>query len=283
MKTLTCRLTANYSVSRLFATMVLIVLHTASNALALDFFGAKVIDKDAPASYMNKGILGYRPTVVEVEEGSPAKQYGLTRGDIILSVDQAEVRSVSDFKYPLPISVSIVIFNKTLRKTITIVQTAPQSQAVVKSPSSFGYRDIEPFAKSKSKVSPQKKGSSMKEEPALVFDKDYLDRRFGKKTSSAGASPSISRSGSEPEAAPPQRVLTRPRLNVSPYCERGHWIQSKTVDGGIIVLEDASVWEVNPIDRIDSMLWLPISNIISCEDKLINTDDGETVSVIRLR
>ena len=66
-------------------------------------------------------------------------------------------------------------------------------------------------------------------------------------------------------------------------CEDGHWIESVSSDGRIVILEDGSVWEVDPVDRIDSMLWLPVSEIVACDDKLINTDDGETVDAMRIR
>lgn len=67
----------------------------------------------------------------------------------------------------------------------------------------------------------------------------------------------------------------------------GHWI-SKNIDSGkIIKLEDGSLWEISPIDKIHSMLWLPISNITVVESKnplypylLINTDDGEKVEAM---
>lgn len=64
----------------------------------------------------------------------------------------------------------------------------------------------------------------------------------------------------------------------------GHWIKSKADNGGIIILEDGSMWEINSIDRIDTSLWLPISNVTVLKASspvgdfkytLINTDDGE--------
>jgi hypothetical protein len=59
----------------------------------------------------------------------------------------------------------------------------------------------------------------------------------------------------------------------------GHWIQGKTDDGDILTLEDGSVWLVDTLDRIDTALWLPISEITVVESDgrylLINTDDGE--------
>lgn len=66
-------------------------------------------------------------------------------------------------------------------------------------------------------------------------------------------------------------------------CEDGHWIESVSDDGGIIKLEDGSVWEVDAGDTVDSALWLPVSDIIVCDDKLINIDDNESVSAQRIR
>lgn len=66
-------------------------------------------------------------------------------------------------------------------------------------------------------------------------------------------------------------------------CESGHWIKSVIDDGKIIQLEDGSLWEVSDIDTVDSALWLPISNIVICDDKLINTDDNEAVEATRIQ
>jgi hypothetical protein len=65
----------------------------------------------------------------------------------------------------------------------------------------------------------------------------------------------------------------------------GHWIDHVMDSGRLIRLEDGSVWRVSPIDVIDSMLWLPISNITvidgddpSYPHKLVNMDDNEVVN-----
>ena len=64
----------------------------------------------------------------------------------------------------------------------------------------------------------------------------------------------------------------------------GHWIRKNIDSGTCMVLEDGSLWEIYPLDKIDAMLWLPISNIMVMESSsgspgydylLINTDDGE--------
>jgi hypothetical protein len=65
-------------------------------------------------------------------------------------------------------------------------------------------------------------------------------------------------------------------------CEGGHWIKSVSSDGEIVVLEDGSIWQVDSLDTIDSALWLPTTNIVACDDKLINTDDDETVEAVRI-
>jgi hypothetical protein len=64
----------------------------------------------------------------------------------------------------------------------------------------------------------------------------------------------------------------------------GHWIRSKADNGAIITLEDGSMWEINSLDRIYTMLWLPVSNVTILKAgspvgeyryTLINSDDGE--------
>ena len=77
-------------------------------------------------------------------------------------------------------------------------------------------------------------------------------------------------------------ALTAFSLPVVAGCEDGHWIKSVSSDGEIVALEDGSVWQVDSADAIDSALWLPITNIVACDDKLINTDDGETVEATRI-
>ena len=66
-------------------------------------------------------------------------------------------------------------------------------------------------------------------------------------------------------------------------CEDGHWIKSVSRDGKVVILEDGSVWLIDFIDTIDTMLWLPITDIVACSDKLINTEDGETAGARRVR
>ena len=73
------------------------------------------------------------------------------------------------------------------------------------------------------------------------------------------------------------------RSTVFSGCETGHWIESVAADGQIIKLEDGSIWEIDAVDAIDSALWLPTTDVVVCGDKLINTEDNETVSARRIR
>jgi hypothetical protein len=77
---------------------------------------------------------------------------------------------------------------------------------------------------------------------------------------------------------------TQIRVN-SPNTGSGHWIEVVLDDGNLIKLEDGSLWQVSPLDVIDSALWLPISDITIIEGndpsypyKLVNTDDNEIVN-----
>ena len=42
--------------------------------------------------------------------------------------------------------------------------------------------------------------------------------------------------------------------------------------GAMVTLEDGSIWEINSLDRIDTSLWLPVTDY---RYTLINTEDGE--------
>jgi len=64
----------------------------------------------------------------------------------------------------------------------------------------------------------------------------------------------------------------------------GHWVRKNVDSGTYMILEDGSLWKIDPLDKIDAMLWLPISKITVATSSsgspgydylLINTDDGE--------
>lgn len=90
---------------------------------------------------------------------------------------------------------------------------------------------------------------------------------------------------SEAEASHPKPRNSPDHQNTgsaSSECESGHWIDSVMDDGGLIKLEDGSLWKVDDSDTIDSDLWLPTSEIVICGGKLINTDDSESVYAVKI-
>lgn len=66
-------------------------------------------------------------------------------------------------------------------------------------------------------------------------------------------------------------------------CEDGHWVQSVSSDGAIVILEDGSVWEIDSADQVDTALWLSTTDIVACDDKLIDTDDNEIAEATRIK
>ena len=79
------------------------------------------------------------------------------------------------------------------------------------------------------------------------------------------------------------RPSTKQHYARSGGCDSGHWVDSVSDDGDIVKLEDGSIWEVDAGDTVDSMLWLPTTDILACPHKLINTEDNETVGATRLK
>lgn len=60
-----------------------------------------------------------------------------------------------------------------------------------------------------------------------------------------------------------------------------HWIKKVIERGQTIQLEDGSIWQINPISKVDVILWLPTERISIAESgnaiypyKLINSDGG---------
>ncbi len=66
-------------------------------------------------------------------------------------------------------------------------------------------------------------------------------------------------------------------------CVDGHWISSVMASGKLIKLEDGSIWEVDPLDTIHTMLWLPVDGILVCGQTLIKTSNGEKVRATPLK
>ncbi len=62
-------------------------------------------------------------------------------------------------------------------------------------------------------------------------------------------------------------------------------IESVSSDGAIIVMMSGAVFRVDAGDQVDTALWLPVEDVLICNDsEIINKDENaEHASVTRLR
>lgn len=69
----------------------------------------------------------------------------------------------------------------------------------------------------------------------------------------------------------PTSEKTNPKESTSkiPSSSSGHWIKENIEQGTTIILEDGSIWLIDPMDKTDAMLWLPVTEIT-----VIKSDDG---------
>lgn len=75
---------------------------------------------------------------------------------------------------------------------------------------------------------------------------------------------------------------------LEPYTALGgnHWVQTVFEEGRIIILEDGSYWEVEPLNQAETVLWAPTGPITVAESDspledfrytLTNTEEGQSV------
>jgi hypothetical protein len=95
--------------------------------------------------------------------------------------------------------------------------------------------------------------------------------------------PNSAKSSTAAHGKAPRKLAKRPVDANYGYCESGHWVQSVSGNGEVLQLEDGSLWSISIVDAITVSLWLPMSEIVACDDKLINTDDNEAVEAERIR
>lgn len=74
-----------------------------------------------------------------------------------------------------------------------------------------------------------------------------------------------------------------PSKPASRSCIDGHWVSSVSDNGQIVVLEDRSVWKIDAVDAIDTILWLTTDDVLICGSRMINRSNGEAVRATRLK
>ncbi len=144
-------------------------------ATASDFYGATVIDKDAPSSYMKYSIYGQRSIISDILENSPASKAGFKCGDIILAVNDKVVKRSSEMNNFTENTLAVQVFDGSEWKTITLDRLAIETEksrqlAVGKKPAIVAA----PLHKRTYTVTKRPDNS-----PPLKFDNAYLEKRFG--------------------------------------------------------------------------------------------------------
>lgn len=81
------------------------------------------------------------------------------------------------------------------------------------------------------------------------------------------------------------KVEERPRSTggrADPPIGTGHWVDKVIDNGEFVRLEDGSLWEIDALDRINTILWLSLDDVTILESSncirgylLVNTDEGE--------
>lgn len=78
-----------------------------------------------------------------------------------------------------------------------------------------------------------------------------------------------------------RRVLQPP--TTSGECQRSQRISDVSRNGEIVTLLDGSVYQIDAVGQIRTMLWLPTQQVIACGRQLINVQRGQEVGATRLR
>lgn len=108
---------------------------------------------------------------------------------------------------------------------------------------------------------------------------DTINRAYVAGLAMAGSQPATGPVHTSPEVVRPS-VPQRQRSYIT---GGGHWI-TENADGKVITLEDGSLWQINPIDQVDTVLWLPVTDIVVMPAEnsiggydyiLLSKDDGE--------
>lgn len=147
----------------------------ANTAIASDFYGASVTDKDVPSSYMKNGIYGSRPIINDVTYDSPAERAGFSKGDIILSINDKDVKRSSDLDNISGNTLKVNIFNGFKWKTLTIdrlaIETEKASRIATERKAATVTTHQSPYVNERPDNS-----------PPLKFDDKALEKKYGKTT-----------------------------------------------------------------------------------------------------
>jgi len=181
---------------RLFVVLA-VVLFSSWPALAAEFYGASVTDKDAPSSFMRYGIYGDLPTVGSVAPGSPAETAGFARGDVIVSINGKDLVHSKDLAEFGDKTLTIRMFDGLKWKVLTIDCNV------------VGKNEIRPAAGHRTEVETEASSSSADGRSASLPPLKFDDSSLSDVVVNVVADPSARLDQAQP-SAPTQPLLDHP-------------------------------------------------------------------------
>ena len=118
----------NMKITKLVILSITALPFIVSMSIASDFYGATVTDKDAPTAAWKAGIIGVHPTINDVTYDSPAGKAGFKRGDIILSINDDDVKRTSELDKFTTNTLTVHVFDGNERKKLTIDRLAIETE-----------------------------------------------------------------------------------------------------------------------------------------------------------
>lgn len=159
--------------------LLMIVLISISGFMAnvsdaYDFYGASVSDKNTPSSYMKYGIHGYRPVINNVSYNSPASKVGLQQGNIILLINNKDIKRTSELSSVTTDIIRLTVFNGIERKNLIIDRLSIESEMANRTTTERKTTNLS----HKNTFSDEQPDNS----PPLKFDDAALEKKYGKST-----------------------------------------------------------------------------------------------------
>jgi hypothetical protein len=147
----------------------------AEVANAYDFYGASITVKEVSMSMWRMGINGNYPIIDSIALNSPAAKAGLSQGNIILSINDRVIKTVSELDAFTTNVLSVKILKGYARETIIIDRIAIEAEKT---------RRIAEENKTVATISPPAKTTATSERPdttpPLKFDDTSLEKKYGK-------------------------------------------------------------------------------------------------------
>lgn len=161
-------------IQRVIISIIALIL-MARVAIAYDFYGASITDREVPTAAWKAGIIGVRPIINDLTYDSPAGKAGFAKGDIILSINDKDVKKMSDLQKFTDNNLKVCLLRGSAWKTLVIdrlaIATEKSRRITEENQASTGTTSQSPYV-----------DNSPNNAPPLRFDDATLERKYGTTT-----------------------------------------------------------------------------------------------------